>query len=540
MNRQFDLFLLPRRSHSTMPQNAIELFRAACGLQAPLSLECRDASRALDEFDTHQFDYPFAIIGRDPRSDVVLQGAEVSRLHALFQVVEGRIFCIDLNSRTQLRWEGESEREPHGWLDPGGTVWIGPHGIRQAGADLARNQAPLCPDPLASCASDTADALRLPGAGLDLPFRIGEGDQLWRMDSRIALVGRSESCQIMLRDASVSRFHASLLRTSEGVWIVDLQSREGVVINGVRVKWAWLEDGDTVRIGRFTFILRYENVPAQLGRKDVPLGAGASPAVSSGPTHSGKGGTSLAIRAPSRPATPARDTRQSPALTPDLLVPERAAQWEHELAVPPQQLAMWQQQMQMMESFHQDMILMVQMFVAMHREHRVAIRDELDRVQKLTRKLGVLQKRLSQTEGSRRGAAFQGANRPETVAAKPERRIETVRPEIEGTTGRPTQSPGPPAHQAAQAARLRTRTPITSSKDHTRKPAGPPASPTGPAELHAHLHPADRGTSARATELLAENPECNQQVRDCAINACCLPHATPHDRMLYSRNSGGN
>src|SRR5208282_6418572 len=164
--------------------------------------------RTIEGFDTHQLDCPFATIGRDPRSDVVLHGAEVSRFHAFFQVVEGRIFCIDLNSRTQLRWEGETEQRAHGWLDPGNTVWIGPHGIRQAGTDLSGNQATQSLNPLAFCASDITDAHQIPRAGLDLPIRIGEGDQLWRMESRLALVGRSESCQIMLRDASVSRFHA--------------------------------------------------------------------------------------------------------------------------------------------------------------------------------------------------------------------------------------------------------------------------------------------------------------------------------------------
>ena len=49
-------------------------------------------------------------------------------------------------------------------------------------------------------------------------------------------------------------------------------------------------------------------------------------------------------------------------------------------------MAMWQQQMQLMESFHNDMILMVQMFVAMHREHLASVRDELDMVQQLTRR----------------------------------------------------------------------------------------------------------------------------------------------------------
>ena len=61
---------------------------------------------------------------------------------------------------------------------------------------------------------------------------------------------------------------------------------------------------------------------------------------------------------------------------------------------------MWQQQMQMMESFHNDMIMMVQMFVAMHREHLASVRDELDRVEQLTRELSDLQAKLAEPTGS--------------------------------------------------------------------------------------------------------------------------------------------
>ena len=78
------------------------------------------------------------------------------------------------------------------------------------------------------------------------------------MEGRVALIGRAESCQLMLRDHSVSRYHAAVVRTPKGAWIVDLHGGEGVLINGVRVTWAWLEDGDNVRIGQFTSILRYE------------------------------------------------------------------------------------------------------------------------------------------------------------------------------------------------------------------------------------------------------------------------------------------
>lgn len=478
-----------------MPESALELFRDACGLRAPLALECQDASRTIEGFDTHQLDCPFAIIGRDPRSDVVLHGAEVSRHHAFFQVVDGRIFCIDLNSRTQLRWEGETEQRVHGWLDPGRTVRIGPYGIRRVGTDLPQNHATQCPDPLAFCTSDTPDAHQLPRAGLELPIRIGAGDQLWRMDSRLALVGRSESCQIMLCDASVSRFHASLLRTSKGVWIVDLQAREGVLINGVRVRWAWLEDGDTVRIGQFTFILRYETVPEQISRQDVPLEAGASPTVSSGDdsrnpaAHSGKGETELAVRSRSRPTTPARVVKSSSALTPDVLPPERSPEWEQAIAVPPQQLAMWQQQMQMMESFHQEMILMVQMFVAMHREHRVAIRDELDRVQKLTRKLRVLQEKLTQTAGSAEESRSPGAQRPAQNVGKPDRSGRNGTARTQGVKAPDDALPGQnqPAQPPDPIRRSEAGTPITTSTDHTRKAARSPAIAAGHAELHSHL-----------------------------------------------------
>jgi hypothetical protein len=255
------------------------------------------------------------------------------------------------------------------------------------------------------------------------------------------------------------------------------------------VKWAWLEDGDTVRIGQFSFILRYETVPAQISRKDVPLEAGVSPAVASEPAHSGKGGTSLAVRAPSRPATPARVAKPSPALTPDLLVPESAAQWEQGIAVPPQQLAMWQQQMQMMESFHQDMILMVQMFVAMHREHRVAIRDELDRVQKLTRKLNVLQKKLTQTAGSAEESRSPGVERPEPNVGKPDRSGRNGAARVQGVNRPNAAESGPsqPAQSPDANRRSGAGTPVTTGTDHTRKAVGSPAPPTGHAELHSHL-----------------------------------------------------
>ena len=68
-------------------------------------------------------------------------------------------------------------------------------------------------------------------------------------------------------------------------------------------------------------------------------------------------------------------------------------------------VAMWQHQMLMMQSFHNDMIVMFQMFVTMHREHLSPVSNELDRVQQLTRELALLNARLDQLDGSAESAA---------------------------------------------------------------------------------------------------------------------------------------
>ena len=348
---------------------------------------------------TYRLDGPFAILGRDPRSDLVLPSAQVSRRHAYIQVVGGGLFCIDLESRTKLLWAGEAEPRVHGWLDPGQGLGIGPFSIRWEGNDSRPRQPSGSHAPLACETLDETHSSLLPRAGLEVPIQVGERESLWRMESQVALIGRSQSCQVVLRGESVSRFHASLIRTSKGVWIVDLLAREGVAVNGVKVRWAWLDEGDEVRIGHFTFILRYDGPPVQIKRCDVPLEVWSPPECRQGPRvvagpgkrqdprpsfHAWFTGYAGGQQVLSHPVEPGDHRAGGPA-------------WEPAVKVPTEQFAMWRQQMQMMESFHNDMILMVQMFLAMHREHQVSVRDELDRVQKLTGELAVLQEKLAET-----------------------------------------------------------------------------------------------------------------------------------------------
>lgn len=100
-------FAPPLRLISAMNDQALGLYRKACGLKAPLVLECDGASRSASTSFLRTFDCPFVLIGRDPRSDFVLDISTVSRRHVFLHAIAGRLLVIDLQSRTKVYWEGE-------------------------------------------------------------------------------------------------------------------------------------------------------------------------------------------------------------------------------------------------------------------------------------------------------------------------------------------------------------------------------------------------------------------------------------------------
>jgi len=70
------------------------------------------------------------------------------------------------------------------------------------------------------------------------------------------VVGRSEDCSIVIRSKFLSRHHALISNDSRGWSIADLNSTNGLQVNGRQVKMWRLKDGDVVDIGecqlRFT------------------------------------------------------------------------------------------------------------------------------------------------------------------------------------------------------------------------------------------------------------------------------------------------
>ncbi|HEU4533139.1 MAG TPA: FHA domain-containing protein [Polyangiaceae bacterium] len=84
------------------------------------------------------------------------------------------------------------------------------------------------------------------------------------------LIGRSTDCQLSVDDPLVSRRHARLLVTDEAVYVEDLGSRNGVLVDGVRIDGRYrLRDGSRVTVGAQEMTI----VDAQRAPTGAPAGS---------------------------------------------------------------------------------------------------------------------------------------------------------------------------------------------------------------------------------------------------------------------------
>lgn len=137
---------------------------------------------------------------------------------------------------------------------------------RQASAAAApASSAQVAPHPASTLVEEAMtlpeglplDEENAPDANLRLVAVGGQARHVLRR--RRTRIGRNQDNDIMLDNDRVSRYHAEIVREGEALVLVDKKSRNGVWLNGERVRArAELTPGDIIRIGRqeFTFTLK--------------------------------------------------------------------------------------------------------------------------------------------------------------------------------------------------------------------------------------------------------------------------------------------
>jgi pSer/pThr/pTyr-binding forkhead associated (FHA) protein len=102
------------------------------------------------------------------------------------------------------------------------------------------------------------DALAVP----PLRLVVLPGGERVEVSKPIALIGRHSDVELRLAFPDVSRRHCRL-EFDDGVWhIHDLDSLNGLFVNGERMHEATLYDGDRIRIGEATLLVIAAPAPA--------------------------------------------------------------------------------------------------------------------------------------------------------------------------------------------------------------------------------------------------------------------------------------
>jgi len=106
--------------------------------------------------------------------------------------------------------------------------------------------APMAPGPVAPSPVRTVGALIL-------------GQDVHELVKDATVIGRSRRCDVVLSDPNTSRQHAEVRRQGDMYTLVDLDSTNGVIVNGRPARTVVLQQGDIIELGATR--LRFERHP---------------------------------------------------------------------------------------------------------------------------------------------------------------------------------------------------------------------------------------------------------------------------------------
>jgi pSer/pThr/pTyr-binding forkhead associated (FHA) protein len=133
-------------------------------------------------------------------------------------------------------------------LESTGTIPIQGAAIPPAPPEPTVEAGPAAPDWLA----EAREGITVPGKYL--AFEDGDRHQVVPVSREWTRIGRSLAADVRFDDATVSRRHALVVHQADGTRVLDDRSLNGVYVNGRRVEWSPLKDGDQIVVGRHTLI----------------------------------------------------------------------------------------------------------------------------------------------------------------------------------------------------------------------------------------------------------------------------------------------
>ena len=375
-------------------------FLKACGATGPLRLMVENRGLTARRWSVPQ---PFALVGSDPAADLSLDHPRVDGHHAYLQVIEGGVYWVDLGSQTGTRGENGPARS--GWLNSHQGIGIGPYVIQLASEDREDSgsipRQAIRPNPFASRSRDSDDLPRI-----ILEFRRDSARPIrWRMRHILTLLGCSPHCKVRLSAPGVLPFHCSLLRTTAGMWAVNLIGPGGVNVNGSSIRACRIEDGDELSLGEIRIRVLFQASGATNGQSGWQTG--------------GEVGRTTLL---DPPAIVSRELATSfpkaawmaPGREAGSRLPERVSN-EGELSASLLALVLeqfGQMQQQSLNQFQQTTLMMFRALSTMHRDQMEELHEKLDSLHQISEKIQAFQAQMSSN-------AAPGIGRPPPEEALP-------------------------------------------------------------------------------------------------------------------------
>jgi pSer/pThr/pTyr-binding forkhead associated (FHA) protein len=380
-------------------------FWLSCGATGPLQL---DVTRPDGHRPEHRLlPEPYAVVGRSASADVFLYHKDVSRRHVYLQVIGGRVFCVDLGSRSGTRMKAEGKPTASFWLDE--SIHVGPFEIRvPEDRGVGNCVDPWLKPPFDPFSSRFSASDNLPDVTLEFRNK-SKCFASWPMDRVLVLLGRTPLCKFQLKSDNISGVQCSVLRTPGGTWVVDLIGQGRVMVNRRVVGFARLEDGDELQVAgyRIGFHSTAPSLPSGRQLEGPTPGDRAVPALR---------GTTLGLPGPRNRAAESLPVVAEPwdPDEPDRHVggeraplsrrPQEAEVLDPSLTPVVAQLARMQREMfeqfrqtmqqQMSDQFEQFVWNFAQVMSLTGQEHLGMLRDELSGLHQLTQELQGLKAEL--------------------------------------------------------------------------------------------------------------------------------------------------
>ncbi len=197
--------------------------------------------RSADSSENINFDKDTRLsIGRDPDSDIVLDSLTASRTHAYLVYDDGALSIEDNNSingvSVNRQKVEQAELKVGDLLEMGGCYLMVESAFNMDGVEESDfDRTTLQSEQGTLCVRVMLDAQ--------------EEDSLMFYEPFSAAIGRDPESMIVLTAPSASRHHARVDWDGEKLLIEDLDSANGVYINGYKCTSSELNPGDTVFIG---------------------------------------------------------------------------------------------------------------------------------------------------------------------------------------------------------------------------------------------------------------------------------------------------